>query len=297
MKLQNIIVNYSPQRIKFLNKLLGFTLMLICHQAVSATLPKDPILSYYFPRAIGETDTTNTFSAANIIGAAPEAWTDSLRNYWRSKGKIILVRSKFKYENTYTQNKLNSILEENLSLYDGLTIDELVAHQMDSNQINTLMNAIKYIKTKYPDKLVIVYSATSWDAKKPLLVSCMKSLESYADLLVEEIYLKESYGIENKWRYPYLNTRIKALKKCGSKNVLKKTMIILGVYSVCFDKKGESIGKHIKAQMQYIKNDPLLSQTQGIGIYAPLYASPDELKKINKAVKNIILSDTHKQPK
>jgi hypothetical protein len=258
--------------------------------------PEKAILSYYFPRGEGESNKANTFTAANIIGASHGSWTEELRKYWRGKGKIILTRSRFKYTNTYTQNELNSILEEDLSLYDGVTIDELVAHKMDNDHLNILMNAIKYIKNKYPDKFIIVYSATSWDAKNPLLVNCMKDIEAYATLLVEEIYLKESYGLKNNWSFPYFKTRINALKKCGSKDVLKKTMIILGVYNVCFDDDTVKIGDHIKAQIKYIKNDPLLSQTQGIGIYAPLYASPEELKKINKAVKDILLTDKKIRP-
>ena len=284
MSSQRIIVGPSVGKKRKLNRSLILLILMIFCQAWGGSLPEKPVISYYFPRATGEYDTTDTLSVSNIVDAKQTAWTSSLRDYWRDQGKLILKREDFDYTATYTQNELNTVFETNLSLYDGLSIDELVAHQMDSSRISVFLNALDYIRSTYPDKLIIVYSATSWDADNPLLVACMEGVEASADLLVPEIYLIESYGLSHNWVYPYLRTRISALSACGSANILGMTSIILGINSTYKDRTDINFADHIRAQLQYIKNDNLLSQTRGIAFYAPLYASPDELKSINKAV-------------
>jgi len=184
--------------------------------------------------------------------------------------------------------------------YDAIAIDELRQDLDGSRQSGIVCEALARFRKQYPAKQI--YAAATWqlgrNAKQH--TEQLKAVEQFVDVLMLEIYLRESrpsYGYIPKWA-----EELEAV----SRKVLAKTVYGLGVAQRGYlfdDSSHTSFLAHLDTQFHQIRNGPRTGRMSGVMFWvfyrSQTEVTPEYLARLSRHYfhdnKKTRFGDGHKQ--
>lgn len=252
--------------------------------------------------------------AASIIEIGPrkssypptkmDNFDPEIAEYWHKRGKRIVRRC---YAVRFDENgkktgfctteelirKWSDALDE--PGIDGIAVDEFHSHDefvttwMKSfNQVlfETWAEALKTVRQRYPDKLIMVWMWGWGEHSQPIL----ETINKYADYFMPEVYYpeKDAEGFPD-FHFPRFREAIDHFEKLVP-GISKKILMGVGCHEGLYDNDPDiDYGDFIEAQITAIASDPVLSKLPGVAIYKPAALSPKNIKRLNSSLKEHIL--------
>ena len=238
------------------------------------------VLSYYWPIADG---TQSFYSLAmatpSVIDILPSIGHGSpdVRSYWTRRGKVLLSRV-YPFRVPRGEQELYDYFADAMRGGVGIAIDEVIAHKLNQAQRSALQNALRRVRSAFPDKLIVVWDASRWaDTSQDLL----QSLNDVADAIVLETYISQREGRDAGFaRF----TRTLQAVESRAPGIRRKIMLGIGAYDAMREPGGD-FAAHLEQQVRYLAQSPELCGTAGLGIYAPVYLSPVEQQRLDAAIR------------
>ncbi|MHB9031318.1 MAG: hypothetical protein ACYC9O_21320 [Candidatus Latescibacterota bacterium] len=224
-----------------------------------------------------------------------DTYDPALFRHWKKQGVLILRRGKtlrFSEDGQragfYTTEQLVEGWSRDLEEpgVDGIAIDEFYSHDpfldfmkdFDPVLTRSWVRALKQIREKYPDKLIICWMWGWGEQSGPIL----QAFREYADFFVPEIYIpeKDAAGFPN---FPFSRFRESVdLFERLAPGISQKTIIGLGFHEKLYDTDPKiPYGEFMAAQLKTIMNDPVLRKLPGVAVYKPAALSPENLKRLD----------------
>lgn len=246
---------------------------------------KPVIYSYYWPVAKGQKDLLQWHMITPTIIDVP--WQDNnpkwqeARVYWEKKDKTILHRIKpftdrvkwFK-----TDDEMYTHFSKNIEKAKGIAIDELVLKTLTKKGGARFVNVLKRTRSAYPDKIIAVWCAGDW---RPENAFVLRAIRDYADILLSESYISQKDAAKNGiGKFKLYVTYAEAL----APGITKKLVMGLGMYPKMKDDPSKSFTDHLAAQITLLGTDPLFKDILGIALYAPVYNTAEDQKRIDTVI-------------
>jgi len=225
-------------------------------------------------------------------------------DYWHARGKRLVRRC---YSVRYNKNGKKTgfaTAEELIKIWsdalnepntDGIAIDEFYSHDpfvktwmssFNEALFETWDEALRTVRKRYPDKLIMVWMWGWGEHSQPIL----ESINAYADYFIPEVYYPENTaGGYPDFDFPRFREAID-LFEGHVPGISKKILLGIGCHERFYDNDPDiDYGGFIEAQIETIAGDPILSGLSGIGIYKPAALSPSNIKRLNNSIKAHIL--------
>jgi len=202
------------------------------------------------------------------------------REYWEKKGKKILSHVKLLPQTNITEDEIFNILSKKLDTSNGIGIDEVNLGRWDRNQGKIFVNVLRKIRKRYPNKIIAVWCAGSWNKDNAYI---LVAIRDYADMYLPEIYISQSYARKHglsRFRNRVMNDEAIA------PGITKKMIIGLGMYPAMADDLSENFIDHLSDQIKLLGTDPTFKDILGIALYSPRKYSSDVQKKIDNIIKD-----------
>lgn len=285
------------------NQLRSIILILFVLIGIPNTMSAKPIiLSYYWPVA-----KTELYNNEITLQSLPHLDIDSVthidllprnvhgnsevRQYWQQQGKYILNRvypfreydhktKKYAILNTYSE--VYSNFERAILNSYGISIDEFIGggkSKINKSQREIIIKVLSAIRKKYPEKFISAWGSALWDNEN---ITLLDSINQNCNIFIPEVYLSERYSKIND--YSKIKYYIQDIEK-KSPGMINKIIIGIGIFDKLDTEESILFSNHITNQLNYIFSDPILSKTNGIAFYAPIYSNN---KRILFTIDNII---------
>ena len=238
------------------------------------------VLSYYWPVPEGQqgfyTLAMATPTVIDILSSAGHGTSD-VRSYWTRRGKVLLSRV-YPFRVPRTEQQMYEYFADAMRPAAGITVDEVVAHTLDLTQRSALQGALVRIRAEFPDKLIVVWDASAWeDVTQDLL----RTIGEIADGIVLETYVSEREARNAGWaRF----TRTLQAVESRAPGIRGKIVLGIGAYDAMREPGGD-FAAHLERQVRYLARTQELCSTAGLGIYAPVYLSADEQRRLDAAIR------------
>lgn len=238
------------------------------------------VLSYFWPVQEGAENfyslKMSTPAVIDILPSAGHGSTD-VRSYWTRRGKVLLSRV-YPFREPRGEQELYDYFAEAIRIGMGISIDEVIAHKLNQAQRSALQNALRRIRSAFPDKLIVVWDASSWqDASQDLL----HTLNEVADAIVLETYISQREA-QNAGFARF--TRTLHAVESRAPGIRGKIMLSIGAYDAMREMGGD-FAAHLERQVRYLAQSTELCGTAGLGIYAPVYLSAAEQQRLDVAIR------------
>ena len=248
--------------------------------AFAASIQKPVIYSYYWPIDKGQKDLLNwTMETPSIVDIPPQSvqkWLDA-EAYWAKKGKIILYRV-HPFRGINTEHEMYKLFAKNMEKATGIAIDEIPT-KMTIKQGKMFVNVLKRVRRDYPDRIIAVWSTRFWNSEKSFV---LVAIRDYADMFIPQIYIAQRAA--QKHGFGIFKRTLESVEAFAP-GITPKTIAGLGVHSAMADNPSENFGDHLSAQIRFLRTDPFFNDIMGIAIYAPVYLSVEDQKRIDSELK------------
>jgi hypothetical protein len=238
------------------------------------------VLSYFWPVLEGENNfyslDMSTPAVIDILPSAAHGSTD-VRSYWTRRGKVLLSRV-YPFREPRGEQELYDYFAEAIRIGMGISVDEVIAHKLNQAQRAALQNALRRIRSAFPDKLIVVWDNSRWDdANQDLL----QTLNEVADGILLETYISEREAQDAGFaRF----TRTLHAVESRAPGIRSKIMLSIGAYDAMREPGGD-FAAHLERQVRYLAQSTELCGTAGLGIYAPVYLSAAEQQRLDAAIR------------
>jgi hypothetical protein len=238
------------------------------------------VLSYFWPVPEGEKNFYSLdMSTPAVIDILPSTVHGSadVRSYWTRRGKVLLSRV-YPFREPRGEQELYDYFAEAMRSAPGITIDEVVAHKLNQAQRSALQNALTRIRTAFPDRLIVVWDASRWDDSSQDLLHAMNEV---ADGIVLETYISERE--EQNAGFARFTRTLRDVES-RAPGIRSKIVLGIGAYDA-MRAPGRDFAAHLERQVRYLAQSPEMCGTAGLGLYAPVYLSAAEQKRLDVAIR------------
>jgi hypothetical protein len=240
------------------------------------------IYSYYWPIAEGQNDLLHwNMETPDIVDVT---WQSSDRNwqrakeYWEKRGKSILYRVQ-PFTGAETGNEMYDRFAKNLKQFKGISVDEIVTHELTREQAETFNGILIKLRRAYPDKMIAIWISGYWTKENVFL---LETIRDYADMVLPEIYVAQSTAKSEG--LSYFIRYLRHLENCAP-GITAKTVMGIGMYQKLADGGSQSFRDHLAAQILLLCTDPLFAKIKGIALYAPVYLSAQDQQWLDDVLK------------
>jgi hypothetical protein len=244
------------------------------------------IVSYYWPTVGQRGDlriaSMATPNAVDVLASEAHGSKD-VRTHWTSQGKLLLHRvHPFKSGDSFEH--VFQHFAENMQGAAGISIDEVVAHDLTPQRRDTLAKVLRRLREDFPDKLIVAWDASRWNASGAALLRAMRD---YCDLLILEVYIPQR---DAEATFRAFAKRRDTVEKLAP-GVRKKLIFGIGAHRKMRNTAGSRFAEHLAAQVRHVKALLTPSDFQGLAIYAPVYLDEGEQRLLDEAVRHAFFAE------
>lgn len=261
--------------------LLLVAFFMITTPAVAGPIHRPVIFSYYWPISQeGGNPLIWNMESPNFIDIPflkDGKWKEA-EAYWDKHGKTILYRV-YPFRTAKSEKELFDLFSKRLDQTKGISVDEIVTHRLTPERSEIFVNVLKKVRKKYPNKIIAVWCRGNWNNSNAFV---LEAIRDYADMYLPELYISQRVG--NRKGLSRFKTHVKNCEQLAP-GISEMTVVGIGVYPKMADDPESDFGDHIIEQIRLLGMDPFFKITLGVALYAPVYLSSENQKRIDAVIK------------
>jgi hypothetical protein len=252
---------------------------------IAGTIHRPVIFSYYWPISHeGGNPLIWNMESPNFIDIPfqkDSKWEQS-EAYWNKHGKTILYRV-YPFRTAKSEKELFELFSKRLALAKGISVDEIVTHRLTPERSEIFVNVLKNIRKEYPDKIIAVWCSGNWNKSNTFV---LEAIRDYADMYLPELYISQRVG--NRKGLGRFKSHVESCEQLVP-GIAEITVVGLGVYPKMADDPESDFGDHVIEQIRLLGTDPFFKIILGVALYAPVYLSSENQKRIDAVIKKYFI--------
>jgi hypothetical protein len=222
----------------------------------------------------------------NVIDvlAGAEHGAREVRKYWANNGKVLLNRV-YPFRSLFTEEDLYKYFAANMHGAAGISIDEVVAHNLTQGQRDILARVLRKVRWEFPQQFIFVWDASRWDESNSDL---LRVIRDDCDVVLLEVYIPEGRRKVADFA-PFLRRRDELERYAPG--MRGKTILAIGAHNKMRDGDDSTFGEHIAQQVKFIGRSLRADDLRGLAIYAPLYLTAEEQRLVDSTIRDVFFVD------